>query len=58
LREDIQRQRLRRAQGLLLGTDLKLAAVAVESGFGTLENLCRVFQSAHRMTPHAWRVRG
>jgi LacI family transcriptional regulator len=56
VKEDIQRQRLRRAQDLLETTDLKLAAVALESGFGTLENLCRVFQSQHRITPHAWRM--
>ena len=56
LKEDIQRQRLRRAQGILETTDLKLAAVAVESGLGSLENLCRVFQAYHRMTPLAWRM--
>lgn len=57
IKEDIQRQRLRRAQCLLQTTGLKLAAVAVEAGFGTIENLCRIFQMQHRMTPHAWRMR-
>lgn len=56
VKDDIQAERLKRAQGLLENTDLKLAAAAAESGFGTVENLCRVFQANHRMTPNAWRM--
>jgi LacI family transcriptional regulator len=56
VKDDILCQRLKRAQTILENSDLKLAAVAMESGLGTLENLCRVFQANHRMTPLAWRM--
>lgn len=57
VKDDIQAERLKRAQRILETTDIKLAAVAVESGFGTIENLCRVFQANHQTTPSAWRTR-
>jgi LacI family transcriptional regulator len=57
VKDDILGERLKRARMILENSDLKLAAVAMESGLGTLENLCRVFQANHRMTPHAWRMK-
>lgn len=55
VKDDILRERLKRAQFLLERTDLKLAAVAVESGFGSPGYLCHIFQRIHRLTPNAWR---
>ena len=55
LKDDILKARLKRAQLLLERTDLKLSAVAAESGFGKAEYLCRVFQTHNHTTPQAWR---
>ena len=51
-----RRARLKRAQMILENSDLKLAAVASETGVVSVENLCRIFQAKHRMTPLAWRT--
>ena len=56
VKDDIQRSRLKRAERLLETTDLKLAAVASESGFKNAEYLCAVFQAKHHVTPQTWRV--
>jgi LacI family transcriptional regulator len=55
VKEAIITERLKRAESLLERTELKLAAVAAESGFGNPEHLCHVFQRTHHLTPQAWR---
>ncbi len=55
VKDDIQVERLKHVLRLLEKTDLKLAAVASESGFGSPEYLIRVFQAHYKMSPIAWR---
>jgi LacI family transcriptional regulator len=54
-RAELHRARLACAARLLRDTELKLDAIAVESGLGTARKLCEFFAEAHRMTPTAWR---
>lgn len=54
-RAEIHRARLACAARLLRDTDLKLDAIAVESGLGTARKLCEIFAEVHQMTPTAWR---
>lgn len=54
-RAEIQRVRIACASRLLRDTDLKLDAIAAESGFGTAKRLCGVFAQSHGTTPTAWR---
>lgn len=54
-RAEIHRARLAFASRLLRDTDLKLDAIAVESGLGTARKLCEIFAEVHQMTPTAWR---
>lgn len=49
------RQRLARAQGLIEGSDLPLAAVAAEAGFADQAHLTRSFRGLTGQTPGAWR---
>ena len=49
------RQRIDRAKSLLGGTDLSLAAIAVNCGFYDQSHLSRVFSRLERRTPSAWR---
>jgi LacI family transcriptional regulator len=56
-RAEIQRARLACAARLLRDTDLKLDAIAVESGFGSARKLCTMFAEAHGATPTVWRNR-
>ena len=55
LRDEIIRCRLERAEQLLEDTDLKLSAVAVESGLGDARSLTRFFHLKHHQTPHTFR---
>jgi LacI family transcriptional regulator len=55
IKEDILFQRLRAVEQLLERTDLKLAAIAWETGLGSLEHLCKVFRRERGITPHEWR---
>lgn len=55
-RREIHRARLATATRLLRDTELKLDAIAVESGFGTAKKLCEVFAGDYLMTPTAWRA--
>lgn len=55
-REEIQRARMAAAARLLRDTDLKLEAIAAESGFGSAKKLCEGFSRHHGMTPHRWRL--
>ena len=55
-RREIHRARLATATRLLRDTELKLDAIAVESGFGTAKKLCEVFAGEYLMTPTAWRA--
>lgn len=48
-------RRLNVAAALLKETDLKLEAVAVEAGFGSIKNLWRLFKQEYGMTPGEWR---
>ncbi|MFD0892073.1 substrate-binding domain-containing protein [Luteolibacter ambystomatis] len=54
-RSEIQRARLASACSLLRDTDLKLDAIAMESGFGTAQKLCEVFAETLGTTPGGWR---
>jgi LacI family transcriptional regulator len=56
IKEDILFHRLRSAKHLLERTNLKLAAVAFETGFGNDQHFCKVFRRECGMTPHAWRM--
>jgi LacI family transcriptional regulator len=56
-RAEIQRARLACAARLLRETDLKLDAIAIESGFGSAKRLCAVFAETHQLTPTVWRQR-
>lgn len=48
-------QRLQRAEQLLLGTRLGIAAVALQVGFSTQSHLTEKFRRARGVTPHAYR---
>ncbi|HTI98888.1 MAG TPA: substrate-binding domain-containing protein [Dongiaceae bacterium] len=54
-REEILRARLACAARLLRDTDLKLEAIANESGFGSAAQLCRAFIAAYGSSPNVWR---
>lgn len=54
---ELQRVRLLRAQALLAHTDLKLEAVAEQSGFPSVQRLSAYFQSELGLAPGAWRHR-
>ena len=55
-RAEIRRARMVLATRLLRDTDLKLDAIAFESGMGNAKKLCEAFAEDHGMTPTAWRV--
>lgn len=57
-RTEIHRARLATASRLLRDTELKLDAIAFESGLGNAKKLCEVFAEDYGMTPTAWRVQG
>jgi LacI family transcriptional regulator len=54
-REEIQRARMACAARLLRETDLKLDAIAVESGFGSGKYLSEAFSKFYGLGPSAWR---
>lgn len=56
-RQEIQKVRMEAANRLLRDTDLKLEAVASESGFGSAKKLCEAFGRHHGVSPHRWRLR-
>lgn len=56
-RAEIQRVRLACVARLLRDTDLKLAAIAAESGFRSASKLCHAFAEAHGVSPNVWRQR-
>jgi AraC family transcriptional regulator len=51
----VRRERLAHARQLLESTELSLAEVATESGFGDQSYFTRVFKQALRVTPAAYR---
>ncbi len=55
-RAEIHRARLAVATRLLRDTELKLEAIAFESGLGNAKKLCEVFAEDYGMTPTAWRI--
>jgi LacI family transcriptional regulator, galactose operon repressor len=55
-REELLRVRLACAARLLRDTDLKLGAIAAESGIGSATELCRIFAKAYGVSPNAWRA--
>jgi LacI family transcriptional regulator len=57
-REELQRARLACAGRLLRDTDLKLEAIAMESGFGSAAKLCRFFGKTFGVSPNVWRSQG
>jgi LacI family transcriptional regulator len=54
-RAELHRARLACAARLLRDSELKLDAIAVESGLGTARKLCEFFAEDYHMTPTAWR---
>ncbi len=54
-RDEIHRARLARVTRLLRDTDLKLDAIAVESGFGSGKYLSAAFTEHFGVSPNAWR---
>jgi LacI family transcriptional regulator len=54
--EEIVRVRLRKAQELLLTTDLSVKEVAHQSGFGSSERLCVCFRVRTGQTPTEFRI--
>lgn len=56
-RDELQRARLACAARLLRDSDLKLEAIAMESGFGSAAQLCRFFARAYGSSPNVWRER-
>jgi len=48
-------ERLKRAKGLLRGTKLPIAEIAMACGFADQSHLTRVFSKAFRISPAAWR---
>jgi LacI family transcriptional regulator len=57
LKEEILHVRIQRAKSLLAETDLKLSAIAEESGFRHAEYLVVMFKARVGVTPAAWRER-
>lgn len=55
LTDELARLRLMHAEKLLRTTDLKLLAIAYESGLGQDKNLIRLFQKKHGVSPGKWR---
>jgi LacI family transcriptional regulator len=55
-REELHRVRLACAERLLRETDLKLEAIAAQSGFGSSAQLCRFFARDRGASPNAWRA--
>ncbi|MES2439058.1 MAG: substrate-binding domain-containing protein [Verrucomicrobiota bacterium] len=55
-RTEIHRARLVTATRLLRDTELKLDAIAFESGLGNAKKLCEVFAEDFGMTPTVWRL--
>ena len=55
LTDELARLRLTHAEKLLRTTDLKLLAIAYESGLGQDKNLIRLFQKKHGVSPGTWR---
>jgi len=55
-REEVHRARLACAARLLRDTDLKVEAIALESGFGSSAQLCRFFAKSYGRSPNAWRT--
>lgn len=54
-KEEILRVRIEAACRLLRDTDLKLEAVALESGFGSAKKLCEAFARHRGTSPGRWR---
>lgn len=51
----VRQARLERAAQLLIRTDRKLEAVAEESGFGSANDLCKVFRKHYHQSPTSFR---
>lgn len=54
-RDELQAQRVARAQRLLATTDLKVSSVATEVGYPKIQNLANALRRATGMSPAAWR---
>ncbi len=56
-RDYLNNLRLEKAQELLLGTDMRIYAIAEEVGFGKVEYFINKFVQMHKMTPNQYRIR-
>ena len=54
----VETRRIARARQLIAGTTQPLAAIAVDTGFGTQSRLTIAFKRATGFTPAAWRRSG
>ncbi|MCA9562915.1 MAG: helix-turn-helix transcriptional regulator [Myxococcales bacterium] len=54
-RSELRQARVRRAQQLLVQTDIKTLAVGLDVGFSTLQNFTDAFRKTCGMTPAEWR---
>jgi LacI family transcriptional regulator, galactose operon repressor len=55
-REELRRARMARAMQLLRDSDLKLEAIAMETGMTSAVRLCRLFTETHGISPNTWRA--
>ncbi|MCP3805293.1 AraC family transcriptional regulator [Allokutzneria sp. A3M-2-11 16] len=53
----VEQRRMRRARLLLLTSDLAIASIAVECGFGNISYFSRRFSGTHAMSPREYRNR-
>jgi len=53
--DEISRQRMSAAKRLMADTDLKLSAVAHETGFCNASYFCKTFRETEGVSPHRWR---
>lgn len=54
--EEISRQRISAAKRLLSESDLKISAIARETGFCNASYFCKTFREAEGVSPHGWRA--
>ena len=53
--DEILRQRLNAAKRIMADSDIKLSAVAKDTGFCNASYFCKVFREAEGVSPHSWR---
>ncbi len=54
----LRQARIRKARGLMMGTNMTLSEIAVQVGFETIHSFSRAFKAVERCTPSAYRRAG